>query len=105
MQIILSNLQFIFNLANFFESQESQRPPKQSQKNENENDFYISNLKFFHPDLKEFYDINDIVFASKENIYRKIFFFYRRVKNYAVIKKKNVIRANLFTCFRKTTLS
>ena len=26
---------------------------------------------FFHSNLKEFYNINNIVFASKENIYRE----------------------------------
>ena len=77
MQIILNNFQFISNLANFFESQKSQRLSKQTQKIENENDFRVSNLRFFYSNLKEFYNINNIVFASKENIYRKIYFFYR----------------------------
>ena len=75
MQVVLSSFQFIFNLANFFESQKSQRLLKQIQKNENENGFHISNLGFFHLNLKKFYDIDDIVFASKEKIYRKIYLF------------------------------
>ena len=103
MQIILNNLQFISDLANPFGSQEFQRPPKQTQENENENDFRVSNLKFFHSDLKEFYNINDIVFASKKNIYREIYSFCRRIKNYVIIKKENIVRANLFICFRRAT--
>ena len=67
--------------------------------------FRASDLGFFHPDLKEFYGTGDIVFSSKKNIYREIYFFYRRVEDYTVIKGEDVVRINLSICFRGAALS
>ena len=67
--------------------------------------FRASDLGFFHPDLEESYGTGDIVFSSKENIYREVYSFCRRVEDYAVIKGEDVVRTNLSTCFRGAALS
>ena len=76
---------------------------KQTQKNV-EGEFRISDLSFFHSNFEESYNIENIVFNNKKMIYREIYFFYRRIKDYAVIKKENIIRINLSICFRKSAL-
>lgn len=67
--------------------------------------FRASDLGFFHPDLEESYGTGDIVFSSKETIYREVYSFCRRVEDYAVIKGEDAVRTNLSTCFRGAALS
>ena len=80
-----------------------QGPPGQS--SGNGGGFRASDLGFFHPDLEESYGVGDIVFSSKETIYREVYSFCRRVEDYAVIKGEDLVRTNLSTCFRGSALS
>ena len=80
-------------------------PPGQAASGGSGGGFRASDLGFFHPDLEESYGIGDIIFSSKETIYREVYSFCRRVEDYAVIKGEDVVRANLSTCFRGAALS
>ena len=61
-------------------------------------------IEFFYSNFKDFYNANNIVFNNKEIIYRKIYSFYYRVKDYIIIKKENVIRFNLSIYFKELIL-
>ena len=73
---------------------------KQTQKNF-KNEFHILNLNFFHSNLKKSYNIKNIVFNNKKTIYREIYFFYRRIKDYVMIKKKRYYANKSFDLFSK----
>ena len=74
---------------------------KQTQKNV-ENKFRVLNL--IYSNFEKFYNIKNIVFNNKKMIYREMHFFYRRIKDYIIIKRKDIVRTNLSICFRKFVL-
>lgn len=82
----------------------TQGPPGQATQGESGGEFRASDLIFSHPDLEESYGTGDIIFASRETIYREVCSFCRRVADYAILKGKATARANLSTCFRATAL-
>ena len=107
MQIILSNLHPPARPAGPPKPQKmSKKPDPSGQTQRNVGDgFRISDLGFFHSDLEESYDIKDIVFNNKETIYREMYFFYRRIKDYVMIKGKDIVRINLSIYFQESVLS
>lgn len=82
-----------------------QGPPGQNAQGGSSGSFRACDLGFFHPNLEDSYGAGDIVFSSKETIYREVYSFCRRVEDYAVIKGEDVVRPNLSTCFRGSALS
>lgn len=67
--------------------------------------FRASDLGFFWPDLEESYGTGDIVFASKETLYRDVYTWCRRAEDYAAVKGVELVRKNLPQCFRGSALS
>ena len=66
--------------------------------------FRVSNLEYFHSNLEKVYEKENIVITSKKIIYREIYIFCRRVKNYVIFIDEEKIRNNLFSCFRENAL-
>ena len=76
----------------------------------NEFEIIINRLKavdfhFFHFDVFESYESNDIIFAHKKAIYREVFIFIRRINDYAHVINEFVVRENLFFCFRDAIMT
>ena len=66
--------------------------------------FRVSDLGYFHSNLEKIYEKEDIVIIDKEIIYREVYIFCRRVKDYAISIDEKKIRNNLFSCFRENAL-
>ena len=56
------------------------------------NRFKAIDLDFFHLDVFESYESNDIIFAHKKTIYREFFIFVQRVNDYAHVIDEFVVR-------------
>ena len=69
------------------------------------NRFKAIDLDFFHFDVFESYESNDIIFAHKKTIYREVFIFVQRVNDYAYVIDEFVVRENLFFCLRDATMT
>ena len=69
------------------------------------NYFKAINLDFFHFDVFESYESNDIIFAHKKTIYREVFTFVQRVNDYVHVIDEFVVRENLFFCLRDATMT
>ena len=82
----------------------AQGPPGQATQGGSGGGFRASDLGSFHPDLEDSYGTGDIIFPSKETIYREVCSFGRRVEDCAILKGKATARADLSTCVRGTAL-
>ena len=80
-------------------------PPTAPVNSSNGNGFRAVDLGFFWPDLEESYGLGDIVFASKETLYRDIYTWCRRAEDYTAIKGVELVRKNIPQCFRGVALS
>ena len=69
------------------------------------NRFKAIDLDFFHFDVFESYESNDITFVHKKTIYREVFTFVQRLNDYAHVINESVVRENLFFCFRDATMT
>lgn len=69
------------------------------------NRFRIFDLEFFYLDVLESYEIDNIIFAHKEIIYREIYIFVQRINNYAHIVNESTIKESFFFYFRATTIT
>ena len=69
------------------------------------NRFKAIDLDFFHLDVFESYESNDIIFAHKKIIYREVFIFVQRINDYTHVVNESVVRENLFFCFRDATIT
>jgi len=92
--VALLNLTNFVNQQNSLEQQNSLRLVKSIDNNILKNNviFRVFDLDCFYLDLKKFYNKSDIVTIEKKIIYRKIYIFCRKVKNYVTIVKKEKIR-------------
>ena len=66
--------------------------------------FKIANVSYFYFDMSENHETNMIVFFSREIIYKEMFVFTNRVKNYATTLIELKILTNLLSCFREIAL-
>ena len=66
--------------------------------------FRASNLEYFHSNLEKVYEKENIIITNKKIIYREVYIFCRRVKNYVIFINEKKIRNNLFSCFRENAL-
>ena len=82
----------------------TQGPPGQATQGGSGGGSRASDLGSFHPDLEESCGTGDIIFPSKETIYREFCSFGRRVEDHAILKGKATARADLSTCVRGTAL-
>jgi len=64
-----------------------------------------ADLRFFHPNALESYEINDVIFAHKETIYREVFTFVQRVNDYAHIVGEPAMKENLAFGFQKSAIT
>jgi len=66
---------------------------KFSQENTNifSNRFKTLNLGFFHLDVLDNYELDNIIFAHKKTIYKEVFIFVERINNYAHIVGEVVV--------------
>ncbi|KAA6413812.1 MAG: hypothetical protein FRX48_02174 [Lasallia pustulata] len=62
-------------------------------------------LGFFHPDVPESYGTGDVIFNSKETIYREVYTFIKRVEDYALLVGEEKVAENLSTCLRGNALN
>ncbi|SLM41263.1 probable transposable element [Lasallia pustulata] len=62
-------------------------------------------LGFFHPDVPESYGTGNVIFNSKETIYREVYTFIKRVEDYALLVGEEKVAENLSTCLRGNTLN
>ena len=69
------------------------------------NRFKAIDFDFFHLDVFENYESNDIIFVHKKTIYREVFIFVQRVNNYVHVIDESVVRENLFFCLRDATMT
>ncbi|SLM40161.1 Chromo domain/shadow [Lasallia pustulata] len=67
--------------------------------------FRASDLGFFHPDVPESYGTGDVIFNSKETIYREVYTFIKRVEDYALLVGEEKVAENLSTCLRGNALN
>ncbi|KAF6217425.1 hypothetical protein HO133_006895 [Letharia lupina] len=72
----------------------TQGPPGQATQGGSGGGSRASDLGSFHPDLEESYGTGDIIFPSKETIYREVCSFWRRVEDYAILKGGGNMRTN-----------
>ncbi|SLM38754.1 hypothetical protein LPUS_09077 [Lasallia pustulata] len=62
-------------------------------------------LGFFHPDVPESYGTGDVIFNSKETIYREVYTFIKQVEDYALLVGEEKVAENLSTCLRGNALN
>ena len=66
--------------------------------------FKIADMSYLYFDMSENHEINMIVFFNREIIYREMFVFTNRVKDYATTLIELEILINLLSCFREIVL-
>ena len=64
----------------------------------------MEDIGFFDPNLSINYDEGEVVLIGKKLYYRNIILFIKRMEDLAIIKKYELIRANLNTYLRKIIL-
>ena len=69
------------------------------------NRFKAIDFDFFHLDVFENYESNDIIFVHKKTIYREVFIFVQRINDYVYVINEFVVRENLFFCFRDAIMT
>jgi hypothetical protein len=67
--------------------------------------FKSEKLKFFDPELSEEYSTGNLIYLSKNIIYRSVHLFIERIRNIAKIKISTIVQIHLSICLRKTALS
>ena len=60
------------------------------------NRFKAIDLDFFHFDVFESYESNDIIFFHKKTIYREVFTFVQRINDYVHVVNEFVVREFFF---------
>ena len=64
----------------------------------------MENINFFDLNLLTNYDESEVVLVEKKLYYRNIILFIKRIEDLVIIKKYELVRANLNTYLRKITL-
>ena len=64
----------------------------------------MENIGFFDPNLPISYDEGEVVLIEKKLYNRNIILFIKRMKDLAIIKGYELVRANLNTYLRKIIL-
>ena len=65
----------------------------------------MEDIGFFDPNLSISYGEGEVVLIEKELYYRNIILFIKKIKDLAIIKRYELVRANLNTYLRKTILT
>ena len=64
----------------------------------------MEDIGFFNPNLPISYSESEVVLIGKKLYYRSIILFIKRIKDLVIIKRYELIRANLKTCLRRIAL-
>jgi hypothetical protein len=67
--------------------------------------FKSTKLKFFDPELSEEYSTNNLIYSSKNTIYRNVHLFIERIQDIAKIKTPTIVQTHLFIYLRGTALN
>ena len=64
----------------------------------------MKDIGFFDLNLPASYGEGKIVLVGKKLYYRNIILFIKRIKDFVIIKRYELVRANFNTCLRKIIL-
>jgi hypothetical protein len=67
--------------------------------------FKSKELRFFDPELSEKYNIDDLIYSSKNMIYKSVHLFIERIRDIAKIKIPIIVQIHLSIYLRKTALN
>ena len=66
--------------------------------------FKIANVNYLYFDMSESYETDMIIFFNREIIYKEMFVFINRVRNYVTTLIEFEVLINLSSCFREIAL-
>ena len=66
--------------------------------------FWAQDLRYFHPDLKELYELSDIMYVNRDTLYQKVYTFIKWAADFIMIKGTDTVQWNISTCLRGAAL-